>query len=134
MTPTLNLCLLVPLAPLAGALLAGLLGRTLGRRGSHTVAILGVLVSAVLSGLILQSVLTDHQGLAGAVYTWGSSGGLHLEVGFLIDPLSATMMFVVSFVSLMVHVYTIGYMADDPGYQRFFAYICLLYTSPSPRD
>jgi len=125
MTPTLNLCLLVPLAPLAGALLAGLLGRTLGRRGSHTVAILGVLVSTVLSGLILQSVLADHQGLAGTVYTWGSSGGLHLEVGFLIDPLSATMMFVVSFVSLMVHVYTIGYMAEDPSYQRFFSYISL---------
>ena len=117
--------LLVPLSCLAGAVLAGLLGRPLGRRGAHTVTILGVAVSFFLSAfVVLPDVLAGNL-FNGSVYTWGVSGGIPMEVGFLIDPLSALMMTVVSFVSLMVHVYTIGYMHEDPGYQRFFSYIAL---------
>ncbi|MDP2826322.1 MAG: NADH-quinone oxidoreductase subunit L, partial [Sulfuritalea sp.] len=119
-----TLYLLVPLAPLAGAILAGFFGRMLGRTGSHVVTILGVAISFVLSVLIYQDVQAGHV-FNGAVYTWMESGGLKLEIGFLIDPLTVMMMLVVTFVSLMVHVYTIGYMADDPGYQRFFSYISL---------
>jgi NADH-quinone oxidoreductase subunit L len=119
-----NLYLLVPLAPLAGAILAGFFGKILGRAGSHMVTILGVAISFALSVMIFQDVQAGHL-FNGAVYTWMESGGLKLEVGFLIDPLTVTMMLVVNFVSLMVHVYTIGYMADDPGYQRFFSYISL---------
>ncbi len=116
--------LLVPLAPLAGAILAGFFGKLLGRTGSHLVTILGVAISFALSVLIYQDVQAGTV-FNGAVYTWMESGGLKLQVGFLIDPLTVTMMLVVNFVSLMVHVYTIGYMADDPGYQRFFSYISL---------
>jgi NADH-quinone oxidoreductase subunit L len=119
-----TLYLLVPLAPLAGAILAGFFGKILGRTGSHLVTILGVTISFVLSVLIYQDVQAGHL-FNGAVYTWMESGGLKLQVGFLIDPLTVTMMLVVNFVSLMVHIYTIGYMADDPGYQRFFSYISL---------
>jgi len=125
-TPILKLALLVPLAPLAGAIAAGLFGRTLGRTGAHVVTIFGVLVATLVSALIFWSVIFDHRVIGGTVYTWAQTGdGLHLEIGFLIDSLTATMMLVVSFVSLMVHIYTIGYMADDPGYQRFFSYIAL---------
>jgi len=116
--------LLVPLAPLAGAMLAGLFGRTLGRAGAHTVTILGVLASFIASCWIFADVLNGNS-FNGSVYTWLTSGGVPLEIGFLIDRLTALMMVVVTFVSLMVHVYTIGYMAEDPGYQRFFAYISL---------
>ena len=116
--------LLVPLAPLAGAILAGLFGRALGRAGAHTVTILGVLVSFIASCWIFADVLQGNT-FNGSVYTWLTSGGVKLEIGFLIDRLTALMMVVVTFVSLMVHVYTIGYMAEDPGYQRFFAYISL---------
>ncbi len=116
--------LLVPLAPLAGAILAGLFGRALGRAGAHSITILGVLVSFIGSCWILADVLQGNT-FNGSVYTWLTSGGVRLEIGFLIDRLSALMMVVVTFVSLMVHVYTIGYMAGDPGYQRFFAYISL---------
>ncbi len=119
-----SIYLLVPLAPLAGAILAGLFGRALGRAGAHTVTILGVLVSFVASCWIFADVLQGHT-FNGSVYTWLTSGGVKLEIGFLIDRLTALMMVVVTFVSLMVHVYTIGYMAEDPGYQRFFAYISL---------
>src|SRR3989338_7486267 len=119
-----NLYLLVPLAPLAGAILAGFFGKILGRTGSHVVTILGVTISFVLSVLIYQDVQAGHL-FNGPVYTWMESGGLKLEIGFLIDPLTVLMMLVVTFVSLMVHVYTIGYMAEDPGYQRFFSYISL---------
>ncbi|MCK9388280.1 MAG: NADH-quinone oxidoreductase subunit L [Sulfuritalea sp.] len=119
-----TLYLLVPLAPLAGAILAGFFGKILGRTGSHVVTILGVAVSFALSFLIYQDVQAGTV-FNGAVYTWLESGGLKLQVGFLIDPLTVTMMLVVNFVSLMVHIYTIGYMADDPGYQRFFSYISL---------
>ena len=119
-----TLYLLVPLAPLAGAILAGLFGRTLGRAGSHSVTILGVLVSFLASCWIFADVLQGNT-FNGSVYTWLTSGGVRLEIGFLIDRLTVLMMVVVTFVSLMVHVYTIGYMAEDPGYQRFFAYISL---------
>ena len=119
-----SLYLLVPLAPLAGAILAGFFGKILGRTGSHIVTILGVTISFVLSVLIYQDVQAGNV-FNGAVYTWMESGGLKLQVGFLIDPLTVLMMMVVTFVSLMVHVYTIGYMAEVPGYQRFFSYISL---------
>ncbi|MCS6785550.1 MAG: NADH-quinone oxidoreductase subunit L [Thiobacillaceae bacterium] len=119
-----TLYLLVPLAPLLGALLAGLAGRAIGRTGAHTVTILGVAVSFLASLIIFFDVLAGNT-FNGPIYTWATAGDLRLEIGFLIDPLSALMMLVVSFVSLCVHVYTIGYMADDPGYQRFFSYIAL---------
>ncbi|MBI1396213.1 MAG: NADH-quinone oxidoreductase subunit L [Betaproteobacteria bacterium] len=119
-----GLYLVVPLAPLAGAVVAGLFGRFVGRAGAHVVTILGVLVSFIASVAIFQDVTAGHV-FNGPVYTWLVSGDIHLEIGFLIDSLTATMMLVVTFVSLMVHIYTIGYMADDPGYQRFFSYISL---------
>jgi NADH-quinone oxidoreductase subunit L len=116
--------LLAALAPLVGALVAGFGGRIIGRAGAHTVTIAGVLVATVASFVILGDVLKGNT-FDGTLYTWAVVGGLKLEIGFLIDPLTALMMVVVTFVSLMVHVYTIGYMADDPGYQRFFSYISL---------
>jgi NADH-quinone oxidoreductase subunit L len=119
-----TLYLIVPLAPLFGALVAGLLGKLIGRTLSHLVTIAGVAVSFVASVLVFQDVLAGHT-YNGTVYTWMVLGDLHLEVGFLIDALTAMMMLVVTFVSLMVHIYTIGYMHDDPGYQRFFSYISL---------
>ena len=116
----------IVLAPLAAAIVAGLGGRLIGRAGAHTVTIVGVAVSFVLSAWVLQQLLSGQtQVFNGPVYTWLVSDGLRMEVGFLIDNLSALMMVIVTFVSLMVHVYTIGYMHDDPGYQRFFAYISL---------
>jgi NADH-quinone oxidoreductase subunit L len=120
-----NLLLVVPLAPLAGALIAGLAGQWVGRRGAHTFTILGVLISFIASAMVLKSVAVDGARFNATVYEWMVIGGLKMEVGFLIDGLSAMMMAVVTFVSLMVHVYTIGYMEDDPGYQRFFSYISL---------
>ena len=119
-----TLYLVVPLAPLVGSLIAGLAGRAIGRAGAHWVTILSVLVSFVGSCFVLADVLNGTT-FNGSVYTWLTSGGVRFEIGFLIDRLSALMMVVVTFVSLMVHVYTIGYMADDPGYQRFFSYISL---------
>ena len=116
--------LLVPFAPLVGALLAGLFGRLIGRTLSHTVTILGVLVSLIASVTVLRDVLAGNT-FNGPLYTWAVVDGVTFEVGFLIDALTATMMCVVTSVSLMVHVYTIGYMKDDDGYQRFFAYISL---------
>jgi NADH-quinone oxidoreductase subunit L len=124
MTAMQKLYLLVPLAPLIGALVAGLGGRVIGRAGAHTVTIAGVLVSTIASIVILGDVLKGHT-FNGAVYTWLAAGDVSFEIGFLIDHLTALMMVVVSFVSLMVHIYTIGYMADDDGYQRFFSYIAL---------
>jgi NADH-quinone oxidoreductase subunit L len=116
--------LIVPLAPLAGALIAGLLGWLIGRRASHVVTIAGMVVSVVAAFLVFRDVQAGNT-FNGPLYTWFTSGNVSMQVGFLIDKLSATMMLVVTFVSLMVHVYTIGYMADDPGYQRFFSYISL---------
>ena len=122
--------LAVPLAPLAGALLAGIFGTTfggnwIGRRLSHTLTILGVLVAFVLSAMTLKSVALDGARFNETLYTWMVVGGLKMEVGFLVDSLTAMMMVVVTFVSLMVHIYTIGYMEEDDGYNRFFAYISL---------
>ena len=122
--------LLVPLAPLAGALAAGILGTSfggnwIGRRLSHTLTILGVLVAFVISAMTLKSVAIDGARFNETLYTWMVVGGLKMEVGFLVDGLTAMMMCVVTFVSLMVHIYTIGYMEEDEGYNRFFAYISL---------
>jgi NADH-quinone oxidoreductase subunit L len=115
----------VPLAPLAGAVIAGFFGKWVGRRGAHAFTILGVLISFILSAMVLKSVAVDGARFNATVYEWMVLGDLKMEVGFLIDGLSAMMMCVVTFVSLMVHIYTIGYMEEDPGYQRFFSYISL---------
>jgi NADH-quinone oxidoreductase subunit L len=120
-----QLLLAVPLAPLAGALAAGLFGKAIGRRGAHSVTIAGVFISLVISVLTWKAVALDGARLNASIYEWMVLDGLKMEVGFLIDGLSAMMMCVVSFVSLMVHIFTIGYMEEDPGYQRFFSYIAL---------
>jgi NADH-quinone oxidoreductase subunit L len=105
---------------------AGLFGRQIGRAGAHRVCIAGVAVATVLSAVAFKHVVLDGGPIHDeALYVWGQVGGLSLEIGFLVDSLTATMMVVVTFVSLMVHVYTIGYMHDDDGYQRFFSYISL---------
>ncbi|MEY4099626.1 MAG: NADH-quinone oxidoreductase subunit [Pseudomonadota bacterium] len=122
--------LIVALAPLVGAIAAGVLGtkfggNVIGRRMSHSLTILGVLVSFVLSAMTLQSVVVDGARFNETIYTWMVVGGLKMEVGFLVDGLTAMMMCVVTFVSLMVHLYTVGYMEEDEGYNRFFAYISL---------
>jgi len=120
-----NLLLTVALAPLVGAVVAGLGGHVIGRRGSHRITILGVLVSFLASLIVLKLVTVDGARFNATIYEWMVVGGLKMEVGFLVDGLTAMMMVVVSFVSLMVHIYTIGYMEEDDGYQRFFAYISL---------
>src|SRR5688572_9360671 len=117
--------LVVVLAPLLAAIAAGLFGRWIGRAGSHSVTIAGVAISFVLSVKVLWAITHGAPVFDDAVYTWLVSDGIRMEVGFLIDRLSALMMVVVTFVSLMVHIYTIGYMHDDPGYTRFFSYISL---------
>ncbi|MDM0080600.1 NADH-quinone oxidoreductase subunit L [Variovorax sp. J31P179] len=122
--------LAVPLAPLVGAVVAGLFGTKfggnhIGRRVTHSLTILGVLVSFIISAMTLDSVVNDGARFNATIYEWMTVGGLKMEVGFLIDGLTAMMMCVVTFVSLMVHIYTIGYMQDDDGYNRFFAYISL---------
>ncbi|HWZ69944.1 MAG TPA: NADH-quinone oxidoreductase subunit L [Casimicrobiaceae bacterium] len=119
-----QLYLLIAIAPLAGAIVVGLWGSKLGRAVSHWICILGVAVSFVGSGIVLRDVLAGHA-FNGDIYVWMTSGNVKFTIGFLIDPLTALMMVVVTFVSLMVHIYTIGYMADDPGYTRFFSYISL---------
>ena len=131
MTGQLNpsLLLAVPLAPLAGAAIAGLFGtqffgNVIGRKVSHTVTILGVAIAFVISFMTLMAVQAGAT-YNGTLYTWMTVAGMKMEVGFLIDSLTAMMMCVVTFVSLMVHIYTIGYMQDDPGYNRFFSYISL---------
>ncbi|MDW8335627.1 MAG: NADH-quinone oxidoreductase subunit L [Tepidimonas sp.] len=129
-TLSASMLLAVPLAPLVGAAAAGILGTRLGgnwigRRWSHSLTILGVLVSFILSAITLKRVALDGAYFDQTIYQWMVIGGLKMEVGFLVDGLTAMMMCVVTFVSLMVHIYTIGYMEDDPGYNRFFAYISL---------
>jgi NADH-quinone oxidoreductase subunit L len=129
-TLSASMLLAVPMAPLAGALLAGILGtrfggNVIGRGLSHSLTILGVLLSFIISALTLQSVVVDGAHFNETLYTWMVVGGLKMEIGFLVDGLTAMMMCVVTFVSLMVHIYTIGYMKDDAGYNRFFAYISL---------
>lgn len=120
-----NLLVAVPLAPLAGAVLAGFFGKLIGRRGAHLVTILGVAIAFVISAMVLKSVAVDGARFNQTIYEWMVIGGLKMEIGFLVDGLTAMMMCVVTFVSLMVHIYTIGYMEEDPGYQRFFSYISL---------
>ena len=122
--------LAVPMAPLMGAVLAGILGTKfggnwIGRRMSHSLTIVGVLISFILSAMTLASVALDGARFNETLYTWMVVGGLKMEIGFLVDGLTAMMMCVVTFVSLMVHIYTIGYMDEDEGYNRFFAYISL---------
>src|SRR6195952_4229391 len=119
-----NLLLAIPLAPLAGSLIAGLFGKAVGRAGAHTVTILGVAIAFILSSIVYFQVM-DGASFNATVYEWMSIGKTKFEIGFLVDSLTAMMMCVVTFVSLMVHIYTIGYMADDDGYQRFFSYISL---------
>jgi NADH-quinone oxidoreductase subunit L len=124
-----HLLLAVPMAPLIGSAIAGLFGtkffgNLIGRKISHTVTILGVLIAFIISAQTLWAVI-GGSGYNGTVYNWMTVAGLKLEVGFLIDSLTAMMMCVVTFVSLMVHIYTVGYMKDDDGYNRFFAYISL---------
>ena len=119
-----NLLLAVPLAPLVGAVAAGLFGKAVGRRGAHWITCIGVAISLVISVQTLLAVLEGARFNA-TVYEWMVVGGLKMEIGFLVDGLTAMMMCVVSFVSLMVHIYTIGYMKDEDGYQRFFSYISL---------
>ena len=121
-----QLSLIALLAPLCGALLAAAFGKSLGKWFTNSVTIIGVLVSLVISTLLLSILIEDSsQVLNQSIYTWMKIGELEFQLGFLIDNLTASMMFVVSFVSLMVHIYTIGYMKDDPGYHRFFSYISL---------
>jgi NADH-quinone oxidoreductase subunit L len=133
-----NLYLIIVLAPLVGAIIAGFFGGRIGRAGAHWVAIIGVGISTLLSLYVVKRFLFDGQDVFnGSVYTWMVSGGIHFQIGFLVDRLTALMIAVVSFVSLMVHIYTIGYMADDEhnwpkeslagrnSYQRFFSYISL---------
>ena len=118
------LYLLIPFAPLVASIVVGLWGPRLGRGVSHWLCILGVAASFVASIVVARDVQAGNV-FNGDVYAWLVSGDLKLAIGFLIDPLTATMLLVVTFVSLMVHIYTIGYMADDPGYTRFFSYISL---------
>jgi NADH-quinone oxidoreductase subunit L len=120
-----NLLLAIPLLPLGAAVIAGLAGRLVGRAGAALLAIAGVAGACMLSVQVLSALLHGTPAYNAPVYTWLVSDGVHMQVGFLIDRLTALMMVVVSFVSLCVHVYTMGYMRDDPGYQRFFAYIAL---------
>ncbi len=122
----INLYLTIVLAPLASAIIAGLVGKQIGRAGSHWITIAGVGISCALSFVVLKNMFWgDAVAENLSVYTWAVTDGLRMEVGFLVDRLTALMMCVVTFVSLMVHIYTIGYMSDDPGYQRFFSYISL---------
>ena len=122
----LSICLLIVLAPLTASIIAGLFGRGIGRSGAHTITIVGVGVSFVLSLYVFwRIVMVGDAPLNVDLYTWLESGGIAFKIGFLVDQLTATMMIVVTFVSWMVHIYTIGYMHDDPGYQRFFSYISL---------
>lgn len=122
--------LAIPLAPLAGSLLAGIFGtqfagNRIGRVASHTLTILGVMMAFLLSAMTLYSVVAENAYFNETIYTWMVVGDLKMEVGFLVDSLTAMMMVVVTFVSLMVHIYTIGYMEEDAGYNRFFSYISL---------
>jgi NADH-quinone oxidoreductase subunit L len=121
-----NTYLAIVLSPLIASIVAGFFGKQIGRAGAHTITILGVAIALVLSLIVLKGLYVDGDPVYnGTVYTWMVTDGVTMEVGFLVDRLTALMMTVVTFVSLMVHIYTIGYMHDDPGYQRFFSYISL---------
>jgi len=121
-----NVYLGIAFAPLVAAIIAGLFGQFIGRAGAHWITIIGVTISTILSAFVFQQIIIANIPVYDAtLYTWGIVDNIRFEIGFRIDELSATMMLVVSFVSLMVHIYTIGYMHDDSGYQRFFSYISL---------
>ena len=122
---TQNLLLTIALSPLLGSILAGFFGNKIGKTWSHRAAIIGVGLAFILSTWVLKLVVVDGQTYNEQVYQWLQAGSLSLEVGFMVDALTAMMMVVVTFVSLMVHIYTIGYMHDDDGYSRFFSYISL---------
>ncbi|MFI4918246.1 MAG: NADH-quinone oxidoreductase subunit L [Legionellales bacterium] len=126
---TQQLCLIIVLAPLAGSLIAGFFRNQIGRVGAHTVTILGVAISFVLSTYVAYEIIAGLIPTVNTViYTWANGGSLipyQFDIGFLIDPLSVIMLVTVTFISLLVHIYSIGYMADDDGYQRFFSYISL---------
>jgi len=122
---TENLLLTIALAPLLGSILAGFFGNKIGNTWSHRAAIIGVATSFILSVWVLKLVAIDGETFNQQVYQWLQAGSLSLEVGFMVDALTAMMMVVVTFVSLMVHIYTIAYMHDDDGYSRFFSYISL---------
>lgn len=118
--------LLAVLAPLVGALLAGLLGKSLGKKNTHRITILGVLIAFIISVTFFFGFLWgDADAVDITIYQWASFGDLTIQIGFMLDSLTAIMMMVVTFVSLMVHIYSVGYMHDDAGYQRFFSYISL---------
>src|ERR1700710_3084242 len=119
-----NMLLVVPMAPLVGSLAAGLFGKAIGRKGAHWITCIGVAIALAISIQTLLAVI-DGARFNATIYEWMNVGGLKMEIGFLVDGLTAMMMVVVTFVSFMVHIYTIGYMSDDPGYQRFFSYISL---------
>ncbi|MGA2024787.1 MAG: NADH-quinone oxidoreductase subunit L, partial [Steroidobacteraceae bacterium] len=121
MNPTLLLA--IALLPLIASLLAGLAGKWIGRAGAAIATIAAVTASCLLSLFVLKQLVLDQvPNFDATVYSWLVTDGVHMQVGFLVDRLSALMMVVVTFVSLCVHIYTVGYMDDDPGYQRFFAY------------
>jgi len=125
-TLLLTLALAIVLLPLAGSLVAGLFGKTLGRTLTHRTLVTFVGAAFFLSCYLFKVIVLDaHPAVEGVIYTWGSLANLQLDVAFLLDPLSVIMVTIVLFVSLMVHIYTIGYMAEDPGYQRFFSYVSL---------
>jgi NADH-quinone oxidoreductase subunit L len=124
--PFLSIALIIMLLPLAGSLIAGLGGKIIGRRATHWTTILLVGISFLLSAYVFAEIaILGKPAVDGVIYRWITSGTFHMDVSLLVDNLSATMLFVVTFVSLMVHIYTVGYMADDPGYQRFFSYVSL---------
>src|SRR5579885_3189374 len=121
-----HVLLAIAILPLAAGVLAGVFCRVIPRAVAHTITIAGVAASCALSAYVLDQLLSGHaKPYDGTVYAWAVSDGVRIQVGFLVDRLTALMMTVVTFVSLCVHVYTIGYMHDDAGYQRFFAYISL---------
>ncbi len=121
-----SIYLAIVLSPLLGSLIAGLFGKLIGRSGAHWVTIIGVGISSLLSLYAYKHLMFDGGEIFNsALYTWLTTGGMQFEIGFIVDQLTVTMMVVVTFVSWMIHIYTIGYMHDDPGYQRFFSYISL---------
>ena len=126
-----QLCLIIVLAPLVGSVISGLLRNQIGRAGAHTVTIFLVSVSFVLSVYVAYGILSGVMPVSNTLlYHWATGGALipyQFELGFLIDPLTVVMLVIVNFVSLLVHIYSIGYMADDDGYQRFFSYISLFH-------
>lgn len=120
-----TIILAIILFPLAGSLLAGLAGKKIGRSGAHWVTSLGVFIALALSCYVFKAVVFDGQSYYGNVYAWAISGNVQFDIGFMIDGLTACMLLVVTFVAFLVHIYSIGYMAEDAGYQRFFSYISL---------